>query len=444
MIDYSEILEKIKEGDFLFRDKDGDGLLHSLVKAEEQTVIPVDPVKVLLSKYPHLISEKNGAGFTAPELLDSYQLHSRISNRPLRQLLYDYMDPQTAYREKFERTIRMSFIQQLSDTDTKGENYRIIPSAESDSVLKKPVLLFFSGRGNYALKLINGFGRKFMRTFGFYDSLMPMVQTVSVRYPGNDRDLCNDWLASHQASDKSTGENPAMFYIRPFVVRYMRPLYLDETGRKRKISEASKNMRRLNLIGYSYGSSVIQMMAEYMTEDMIDNGFKEKEAAQIQSQVLTFHIAPDLNQFHYKNYFRSYHILNTQDDVVFEPLRPLLPNLDKEKRELSLMPFAKQKNQRMMLINTLEGNTEHAPHHISTYCNPANRAQQVALTWGKAILYNGLTASVQNEESPVRTPLPRDLEDFPPIKAARKIRDSLPISIKLYHEMLREAAVRKR
>ena len=397
MIEYSEVLKKIIEKDFLFKDKDGDGLLHSLVKAEEYTIIPTEPVRALLSRYPHLIDEKNGDGFTAPELLDSYQLHSHISNRPLRQLLYDYMDPEASYRERFERTIRMSFIEQFPMPMADGESYRIIPSKESDCVLKKPVLLFFSGRGNYALQLINGFGRKMMGTFGFYDSLMPDVQTVSVRYPGNNRDLCNDWLSSHREANGQGEENPALFYIRPFVIRYMRPLYLSETGQKRKVNDVAQNMRRLNLIGYSYGSTVIQMMSEYLTEDMLDNGFKEKEIKQIQSQVLTFHIGPDLNQFHYKNYFRSYHILNTKDDVVLEPLRPLLPNLEKEERTLRIMPFAKQKNQRILLINTLENNEEHAPHHIGTYCNPANEAQNVALSWGKAILFNGLYNSVQNE-----------------------------------------------
>ena len=444
MIEYSEILEKIKEGDFLFRDRDGDGLLHSLVKAEEYTVVPVEPVRVLLSKFPHLVGEKNGAGFTAPELLDSYQLHSRVSNRPLRQLLYDYMDPEAPYRDKFERTIRMSFIEQLSQPTASGESYRIIPSKESDCVLKKPVLLFFSGRGNYALKLINGFGRKIMGTFGFYDSLMPDVQTVSVRYPGNDRDLCNDWLSSHRDTNGHDEENPAMFYIRPFVVRYMRPLYLSETGQKRRVADVAKNMRRLNLIGYSFGSTVIQMMSECLTEDMIDNGFKEKEIRQVQSQVLTFHIGPDLNQFHYKNHFRSYHMLNTQDDVVLEPLRPLLPNIEKVKKPLTLMQFARQKNQRILLINTLEKNTEHAPHHIATYCNPINEPQQIALSWGRSVLFNGLYHSVQNEGSATGTPLPQNLEDFPKTNAGRKIAESLPVSIRLYRKRIKEADVRQK
>jgi len=444
MINYDEILKKIKAKKFLFRDKDGDGLLHSLVKAEEYTIISIEPVKALLSRYPHLISEKNGDGFTAPELLDSYQLHSHISNRPLRQLLYDYMDPDAPYRDKFEKTIQMSFIQQLPKPTPDGENYRIIPSKESDSVLSKPVLLFFSGRGNFALKLINGFGRKMMGTFGFYDSLMPDIQTVSVRYPGNDRDLCNDWIASHQVADKTGAENPAMFYIRPFVTRYMRPLYLDQTGQKRKPGEVAKNMRRLNLIGYSYGSTVIQMMSEYLTEDMLDKGFKEKEIRQIQSQILTLHIAPDLNQLSYKNYFRSYHMLNTQDDVVLEPLRPLLPDLKKEKRLVALMPFAKQKNQRIMLINTLENNGEHAPHHISTYCSLANAAQQISLSWGKAILFNGLSNSVQNEGNKSLIPLPQELEDFPGTKSAKKIVASLPVSLKLYRKRIQEANVRQK
>ena len=66
-----------------------------------------------------------------------------------------------------------------------------------------------------------------------------------------------------------------------------------------------------------------------------------------------------------------------------------------------------------MLINTVENNTEHAPHHINTYCHPANQAQEIALLWGKSILFNGLANSIQNAKSDTLYPLPENLEQIP-------------------------------
>ena len=40
MIEYQEVIQKIKERDFLFRDKEGNTLLHALANAEETQFVP--------------------------------------------------------------------------------------------------------------------------------------------------------------------------------------------------------------------------------------------------------------------------------------------------------------------------------------------------------------------------------------------------------------------
>ena len=440
MIDYDEVIQKIREGDFLFRDRKGDTLLHSLAACEEYKHVPVEPVLALLIKSPHLADEKNKLGQTPAEVLDGCQLHSHTSNRPFRRILYQYIT-HPVLKEKLEKSIHMSFVEQFHNDP--NESYRVIPSQESDSVLKRPTLLLFSGRGNYALPLINGFGRLMRKTLGIYQQKVEDFQVVSVRYPGTQRDLCNDFLISGQPIERQL-ENPdhPRVYVRSFVERYMRPLYLDERGCRKPIGEIVKNMRLLNMIGYSYGSFVIQAMSDIMREDMIDSGFKKPEIALAQSQMLVLHMGPALNQYHYQSGFRNFHILNTQDDVVGMDMLEMVPKWNAEKT-LIRTNIQKQKNQIVLLINTLENNTEHAPHHINTYCNPANRAQEVALLWGKSILFNGLANSVQNAKSNGFIPLPENLEQIPNAFVKRqKISLGTSMPQATYRRKLKDAAER--
>ena len=143
MIEYNEVILKIKEGNFLFRDKEGDTLLHSLAGAEEYMHVPVEPVLALLIKYPHLADTKNKLGQTPGEILDGCQLHSHTSNRPFRRLLHQYVNDKKL-KENLEKSIDISFIEQLDENANSG--YRVISSIESDSILKsqstKSFLLF--------------------------------------------------------------------------------------------------------------------------------------------------------------------------------------------------------------------------------------------------------------------------------------------------------------
>ncbi|MBQ7412977.1 MAG: hypothetical protein IJV07_01720 [Alphaproteobacteria bacterium] len=429
MLEYSEIIQKIKAGRHSFRDQDGDTLLHSLIKCEEQKTVPVEPAIVLLSKHPEFANIKNKFGQIPSDLFDGWQLHTHSSNRPLRRLLYPFIDDPIK-KEHLEKSIYMSFIEQLAHSDEREHDYRIISSDEADTLLKHPVVLLFSGRGNYALPLISGFARKFRKTLGILQTELSKVKIISVRYPGNNRDLCNDYMISHQQTpDKPENDHP-LLYVIPFVERYLRPMYLDEYGRKKSLSQVMRHMRRLNLVGYSYGSGVIQFLSEVLTQDMLENGFNEKEVIKAQSQILAFHIAPDLNRYHYRNYFRSYHLLNMQDDVVFEPLRELLPQTKSENWLIGKTFFGRQKNHQILLINTLENNTEHAPHHIGTYSNPVNEAQKIAISWERSILFNGINNSIQNEGTSGFIPLPQDLEKIPDKLLFMK-QKNMPFRIKI-------------
>ncbi len=412
MLGYDEIIKKIKQGDFLFKDKNGDNLLQILIKNEEQNrSIPIEYAQLLLKKHPELVEIPDKYGQLPCQLLDGYQVDGRTSNRPLRRLLYKYMSP-SVLRENLGKTAYMSFIEQMSKDENNGQDHRVISEKESETLLQKPVVLFFSGRGNFEMSLINGFGRKIRKTMGLHHVPLKGIKTVSVRYPGNQRDLYNDYVSSHHDKMHSKTDHP-VFYIKHFVEKYLRPLYLDEHGKPRTLHQAMRNCRRLNLIGYSYGSSIIQGIAEIMTKDMLRKGFTPRYIKQIQSQILALNIAPNLDKKHYKNDFRSYHLINTKDDFMMEFLGPILPEQRDEKKDLERTFLKEQGNQVVLLINTLKNNTQEGSHHISTYCREANQAQKIALRWGKYILFNGMNNSIENENSDYFEPLPMDLEHAP-------------------------------
>jgi len=442
MIEYQEVIQKIKERDFLFRDKEGNTLLHALANAEETQFVPIEPVIALLSKYPDMADVQNKFGQTPGDVMDGCQLHSRVANRPFRRLLYEYSTV-SREREKLEKSVYMTFIEHLDEN--QSENYRIIPSDEAGSILKRPTLLLFSGRGNYALPLIKGFGRLMRKTLGIHQQKIDDFQVVSVRYPGTQRDLCNDFLISKQPIEQQQMHpDSPLLYIQHFVERYLRPLYLTSDGRKLPTKTVLKNMRLINMIGYSYGSSVIQGLSERMRKDMAENGFKKAEIDKIQKQIVAFHFGAAINRYHYQSGFKNFHLLNTQDDVVGLDMMEMVPAYDKSKI-LIQTHLKKDKDQTVMLVNTLENNMDNAPHHINTYCNPVNEAQKVALLWMKAILFNGLANSVQNKRSDTFIPLPENMEQIPNGFVRRqKIAVGSGVSSALYHRKLTDAVERKR
>ena len=412
MLEYDKIIEKIEKGDFLYKDKSGDNLLQSIIKNEEENrSVPIQYAQILLKNHPELAIVPDKYGQLPCQLLAGYQVEGRTSNRPLRRLLYKYM-PDSPMREELGKTAYMSFIEQMSKDENNGQDYRVISEKESETLLQKPIVLFFSGRGNYEMSLINGFGRKIRKTMGLHHTPLKGIKTVSVRYPGNQRDLYNDYVSSHQDKIYNRADHP-VFYIKHFVEKYLRPLYLDENGNKRELFQAMRNCRRLNLIGYSYGSSIIQVISEIMTKDMLRKGFSPRYIRQIQSQILALHIAPNLDKKHYKNDFRSYHLINTNDDFMMGFLKYILPEQKSTKDDLTRTCFKEQGNQIVLLINTLKNNTQEGPHHISTYCREANQAQKIALRWGKYILFNAMNNSVENETRTYFEPLAMDLEHAP-------------------------------
>ena len=239
----------------------------------------------------------------------------------------------------------------------------------------------------------------------------PDLSVIAVRCPGNEKDFANDYQLYHHTLSNEQWKEKIDDFITPFVHTFLRPLYLSEKGEKLPVKKAQQKVRKLNFIGYCRGAYIIQEIANAMYKDMILKGFTEEEAKKIQSQMLAFNIASDLTKEHYKTNMRSYHFIQTHDDVVGTNVNQIFLESPFNGQESFLTTFPEQPNQQVFFVNTLENNTHYDPHTLDTYFNPANTAQKQALSWMKRIVLNGINNSIQNQNSNSFILLPQNLAE---------------------------------
>ncbi len=406
---YQEILRWIEKGKTSYVTKEGDNLLHLLMQLELQEKISLPHIQKLLEENPRLINTSNRQGHLPTDILDDIQIRSRPSNRPLRRLLYPYMWP-SAKKDRFLKTFKMSFMEYKKNGVF---DYVDLPIQSGEQLFDKPCLVCFSGRGGFSLSLNDGFLNLISESLGLKEMKTNKIKILCARYPGSFRDLCDDYLVSHLGAKKKVPEDHPKIYVKNFVEETLRDLYTDKNGQKLPSLQAIKKLRRLTLLGYSYGASIIQMIGDCMASDMKRIGYTDREIQTIQGQMPALIIGPDLTQHYYKNNFQSYHLLTMRDEVVFEKISPVLSKLPTENQDFIRTELKEQKNQRVFLMNDISGNTEETPHNIKTYLRLANRAYRAGNLWKNCVIYNALNNSIQNEGSNRFISLPRQLDRLP-------------------------------
>ena len=338
-------------------------------------------------------------------------------------------------RDLFLKTFQMSFI---SYKKNDVFNYTDLPVLSAEDLFDKPCLLCFSGRGGFSLSLNDGFLKLITSSIGLKDIKTNKMDILCARYPGNFRDLCDDYLTSHLGAKKKVSSDHPKVYVKQFVEDILHDLYTDKNGQKLQPFQAIKKLRRITLLGYSYGASVIQMMADCMEKDMQHVGYSDREIKLIQGQIPAMVIGPDLTQHYYKNNFQSYHLLTVQDEVVFEKISPILLKLPQKNQDYIKTELKEQKNQRVFLMNDLSGNMEESPHNIKTYLKLANHAYRAGNLWKNCIIYNALNNSIQNEASNRLITLPKHLDRLPKqtlfITQKKPLQTLLKLSKELDHK----------
>ena len=387
----------------------GNNLLHHLLTLPEP---PFDCVRFILSKAPYLANNPNYAGELPCDFLWKEEMNTPRSNRPIKALLCTAMD-NSKQKQMLDRQANISLLRRFSDKDTNN-HYEYITLDESDKLFCSPTLLCFSGRYTFNSKEANAFGKLIRQTLGIAHTDTPQIQTLSAWYPGNTFDLANDVYGFISPYIDADVDSP-IFYINRFVHRYFRPLYTDKNGRKLPTLKAAKNMRMINMIGYSFGASVIQMISNALSKDMLKTGFSAEQSAFIQSQIATLTIGYYANPNNYKNHFNAHHLIHLDDGISYNSLSPIIDKKEVRKNDFYISTLKEQANQKIFIANNLNPNSDKDPHSIKHYFeadDPTLNYMTMSI-WKDAVLINALNNSIQNTKSPRFIPLPKDLTKLP-------------------------------
>lgn len=405
MLLYDEIIHKIKAGDVRQTDKAGNNLLHHLLAQEEFHPISVEPVQSLLEQEPSLARRYNKRGDLPTDILDRVQPDDRISNRPLRRLLYPLL-PDGDKKEFFRRTFQTSFIEYQGRVTS---DFDYLPA---DKLTEKPAILCFSGRGGFSPGFVTGVAKVVFDSLGLEGQNTDSFRFLGVKYPGSNWDLCQDYRVSHDALPIPLPTDHPYHYIRDFVTDYLHPLYTDDKEHKISPIQAAKNLQSFILMGYSYGGSVLHHISQAMNADMRHLHYSAKEVSLIQSQIPALIIGPSISADSYTNGFKCYHLLSTYDNIVFERVKPLLVKMPKKDDLFIQTTLKKQSNQQVFLIND-QSSTTYPTHHIKSYTAQNSPVYQLANLWKNFMLFNALNHALASRQTTAFLPLPDALTVVP-------------------------------
>ncbi len=290
---------------------------------------------------------------------------------------------------------RQTNLNELDENDAT-DYFDLIDLDEAPHLFKTPTLICFSGRGAYTPDVAAQFARAARRAFHLRHKPLCDLQVLAAWYPGTSQDLSADALAFHSPFLQADEDSP-YFYVERFVHRFLRPLYMK--GNKRlPVQVAQKNLRNLNIFGYSYGASIVQLMGDVLNEDMQKAGYSDKQINLLQSQIFVLTAGANINPNNYKNGFTTYHIMNTQDEIVFFRMRPLLETKELPEGQFICTQLYKQPNQKVLLFCDAGNDFPHSPHHITSYFPDAfaNKGHRQMLGLKQGILINALNNSVMN------------------------------------------------
>ena len=392
-------------------DANGNNLLHHLFQTDEPDI---ECARFILENAPDLADEENKSHQRPCDILWETQTRTQMSYRPLKTLLCKYMERSFA-KEILQQECNICLLERKpSKPNEDSDNYRTIRTDNLKHLFKRPTLLCFPGRYAFNAKEANGLAKFMRKQLHIEHTDTPEIQTLSAWYPGNTLDLGSDLYAFMSPYFKYDNDSP-FEYVRRFVISAFRPLYTDEDGFRLPEKQAAKNMRMVNLFGYSYGASVIQMISNTLSEDMKELGYSDKESKFIQSQVCVLTVGYFANANNYRNNFSCYHLLHSQDRASYDSLSAVIEKKNFSDLKFYISQLKHQPNQKIMMLDNLNLDCTQDPHNIKNYFESTYpcRKHTIMNSWKDYILINALNNSLRNAQSKDFYPLSEDLNNLP-------------------------------
>lgn len=392
-------------------DADGNNLLHAILQIAQPDI---ECIRFILENAPKLADEVNRFSQRPCDILWETENKTQMSYRPLKALLAEHMD-KSFVKEILNQECNICLLERFpSKENDDGVHYRTFRTDDLKNIFKRPTLLCFPGRYAFNAKEANGLAKFIRQQLYIEQTDTPEIQILSAWYPGNTLDLGSDLYAFMSPYIKYDNDSP-FEYVRRFVNNSFKPLYIDEDGYRLPVSEAAKNMRMVNLFGYSYGGAVIQMIANELSKDMKKAGYSEKERRFIQSQVCVLTVGYYGNVNNYKNDFSCYHLLHMDDRAAYDTLSAAIEKKRFFDLEYYISNLKHQQNQKILMLNGLPLDCTQDPHNIKNYFETPypSRRHTIMNSWKDCILINALNNSVRNAQNEDFKILSSDLTCLP-------------------------------
>lgn len=172
----------------------------------------------------------------------------------------------------------------------------------------KPTVLCFSGTGSCSAEKANGMAKLIQKALGSKDYYSTDYETYSVFYCDfrafqfereriislyEEGALCDSMNSIVKGSLLEYEREKSLTAIKDFYKAYLLPLISKEGGKEAlPVDEIKRNLRKVNMIGYSYGSFVVSKLEKFMKESLSSFGFDEKKVKECLSSLFVMTFAP--------------------------------------------------------------------------------------------------------------------------------------------------------
>lgn len=185
-------------------------------------------------------------------------------------------------------------------------------------MLNKPTLLAFCGARTTTTKDANAFAKLAQDLLGRADVYDSELQIISAYYPpGYD-------LRAARSNYNNKAELHEDGNYQPFVDQLVQKQFLplvanisgDGNPTRLSLEQASKNLRNITMLGYSYGGVVIAEIGNCLCETMQRLGYSDAEISAATRQVNVITAGSTALYGHDKANFSGLHVLNIGDAMV--------------------------------------------------------------------------------------------------------------------------------
>ena len=179
---------------------------------------------------------------------------------------------------------------------SEGNKYGWIRDLKRGEVkFNKPVILWLPVDGTQDDNSANGMAKETEIALGRIGVEENDIQILSVQYPAktlyeNQFSMERRSFAQQHLDDSDEIQNPQ--YIKDIYSTILQPLIINSKGHRLSFNEAQTKFRNLTLFSHCHGSFVACKLMNYLTNEMKQYGYSEKEINLLSEEIISIGLSP--------------------------------------------------------------------------------------------------------------------------------------------------------